>query len=72
MTDGDATNALSEWLMSAILAMDSYIRDYHAGYEVNAEKIGVYAAPGSQDVVSPVASGDGTRCGIVALTLTFT
>lgn len=64
--------SVSQELMSAILAMDSYNRDYHAGYEVNAEKIGVYAAPGSQDIVSPVASGDGKRCGIVALTLTCT
>jgi hypothetical protein len=58
--------------MSAILAMDPCNRDYHAGYEVNAEKIGAYEALGSQDIVSPVASGDGIRSGFVALTLTCT
>lgn len=43
---------VSQELMSAILAMDPCNRDYHAGCEVNAEKIGVCAALGSRAIVS--------------------
>ena len=44
--------AISEELMSAILAMDSYNRDYHAGYEVDAAKLGSFAALSRRDFIS--------------------
>ncbi|TAZ71163.1 hypothetical protein ELH72_30080, partial (plasmid) [Rhizobium ruizarguesonis] len=42
---------VSQELMSAILAMDSYNRDYHAGYTIDAIKLGSYSALNSRQLV---------------------